>query len=793
MKISLNWLQNFVELTETDHETIKEVITARTAEVETMENTGAHLDGVVLGKVEKLMNHPNADKLQIARVNDGQNVLQVVCGGSNLKEGMKVAYAKIGAVVKWHGDQVVKMEKAKIRGEESSGMICASEEIELSEMFPKQQEKEIVNLSHLDAPIGTPLAKVLGLDDVVIDIDNHAITNRPDLFSHRGFAREFVANGLAKWKKGAMILPEIEAPHAPCPVEFKLTDPNLCSHYLAVYLTGIEVKESPDWMRHHLTACGVRPISNIVDITNYVMLELGMPSHAFDLDQIKGKTWTMRPSKKGEKVITLDEKEFELFEGITVFDDGNELFDLCGVMGGLHSGINQHTHRVLLHVPVYNPIVTRRAMRGLGQISDAAIIYEKGVDNELAIDALKRLIQLILEICPNARVASEVVQIKNYSSENRVIHLENERLTKMIGQEIPAKEVERILDHLGYELEKNSKGYAVTVPTWRYKDTAIQADIIEDVARIYGYDKIQPVLPEGSIRPAPVNARREYEKSVRQQLTAYHFNEIYTFAFTGPELIEKAGLKVDESSIEIENPISSDMSVMRQSLLPRTLETIADNLRYQKQFRLFELSRTYHKKGDGAEEKSALILASVGEDFRSLQGIAEDLGAELKPTNGTPPDYQHPGRTAQLTKRGQNIGFIYELHPLIAKNFDIKTRVMIAEIEMETIHGMNINHRKQYTEIPKYPAIQRDISLLIPKHNLAQHYFKAIEKTDKKLIQKVELIDEYTGNKIEADKRSLTYSITYQADDRTLTEEEVNEIHASVLENLKQQKAIIRD
>ncbi|MBN2096543.1 phenylalanine--tRNA ligase subunit beta, partial [Candidatus Peregrinibacteria bacterium] len=322
MKISLNWLQDFIDLTEKDNEKIKEIITARSAEVETMENAGAGLAGIILGKVDKLTPHPNADKLTLAMVDNGQEKIKVVCGGSNLKEGMKVAFAPLGTVVKWHGTDVMKLERVKIRGEESFGMICSSTEIGLEEMFPLKSEHEIVDLSHIDAPIGTPLAKALGLDDVVLDVDNHAITNRADLFSHRGFAREFVANGLGKWKKtdSASLIKEVggfQTTNTPAPINIKIKDPSLCPSYQAVYLTGIEVKESPDWMKKRLTACGIRPISNIVDITNYVMLELGMPMHAFDLDQVKGKEWVMRASKKGEKVITLDEEEVELIDGVT--------------------------------------------------------------------------------------------------------------------------------------------------------------------------------------------------------------------------------------------------------------------------------------------------------------------------------------------------------------------------------------------------------------------------------------------------------------------------------------------
>ncbi|MBI5754862.1 phenylalanine--tRNA ligase subunit beta [Candidatus Peregrinibacteria bacterium] len=794
MKISLNWLQNFVTLTEKNQDKIKEIITARSAEIETMENIGAHLDKVVLGRIEKIMPHPNADKLKITIVDNGEEKLKVVCGGSNLKEGMKVALAQLGAVVKWHGTEVVKMEKAKIRGEESFGMICASEEIGLQDMFPKKEEKEIVDLSHLDAPIGTPLAKVLGLDDTVIDIDNHAITHRADLFSHMGFAREFVACGLAKWKKSVGAGYTLPKTGSPAPITIEMESPELCRNYLGVYITGIDTKESPDWMKKRLSACGIRPISNLVDITNFVMLELGMPMHAFDLDQVKGKKWVMRKSKKGEKVVTLDQKEIELIEGVTILDDGNEIFDLCGIMGGFNSGIGIKTNRIWLHAPVYNPSLTRRAVRGMGTISDAAIIYEKGVDTELAKEGLARAIELILELCTNAKVASEVTHIQPHKSEKRELNLRDEQQERMIGFKIPAKDTKTILTNLGFGVTKAKGGYKIAVPSWRMNDVKGEADIIEEVARVYSYDKIPFTTPVAELKPISINSRRVLQKQIKDKLVSFGFNEIYTFAFLGTELLAKCGMKPDHGSISIANPISSDMSIMRQSLLPRTLQTVADNLRFQKQFRMYEITRTFHRKGENAEEKTGLIIASVGENFRDLQGVVENLGLSVEPMDSKEcQPHQHPGRAGALVFHGKKIGSVYEIHPQIEKNFDLKTRVTVAEVDFEALHELGAGQKIIYKELPKFPAIQLDVSLLIPKKQLAETFFHAIKKTDQALIKDIRLVDEYAGEKIEKDKRSLTFSITYRSDKETLTDIQVNAVHQKVLANLKTAGASIRD
>jgi len=796
MKISLNWLRDFVDFKEKNAHKLKDIITTNMAEVETMETIGGHLDKVIVGKIEQILPHPNADKLRIAMVSNGHHVLKVVCGGSNLKEGMKVALAELGAVVRWHGTEVVKMEKAKIRGEESFGMICAAEEIGLSEMFPKKEEKEIVDLSHIDAPIGTPLAKALGLEDTVLDIDNHAITHRADLFSHRGFAREFVAAGLAKWKKFRISNFEFRiSNHSPAPIEIKIQEPELCANYLGVYITGIEVKESPDWLKKRLSACGVRPLANIIDITNYVMLELGMPIHAFDLDQMKGKKWTMRRSRAGEKVVTLDQKEIELVDDVTVLDDGSEIFDLCGIMGGFNSGINIKTHRIWLHAPVYNPTLIRRAMRNLAQITEAGIIYEKGVDSELAYDGLKRASELILELCPNARIASKTIEIRPKKPLKRILTLSIKNLERLIGTLVPTKDIKRILEDLGFKTAKIKGGFKVTVPSWRLGDIEWEADIIEEVARVHGYDKIPAVLPQKEIRPISINHRRILEREIKDKLVSLGFNELYTFAFVGPELLAKCEMKPDHESIEIENPISSDMSLMRQSLLPRILEAIANNLRYKKHFRAFELNRTFHKKGDNTDEKYALVIASVGEGFRELQGVMENLGYILKPHAASSlKPWQHPGRCAELMARGQKSGIIYELHPQVERKFDLKTKVMIAEIDLDfdkTIE-MRESPKLAYHEIPKFPSIQLDVSIMIPRKNAAEHYTNAIAKTEHELIKDIQIIDEYEGDKIEKGQRSLTYSITYRSDKETLTDAQVTAIHQKVLENLKSQGANIR-
>ena len=503
--------------------------------------------------------------------------------------------------------------------------------------------------------------------------------------------------------------------------------------------------------------------------------------------------------KKVRKLVTLDEQKHKLNGDEIVLDDGNELFDLCGIMGGLNSGINQKTESVWLHSPVYHPTKIRKGMRGLGHISDASIIYEKGVDPALAEDGLNRAIELILELCPKAKIASKVTDVWNpprragVKQEKREIDLNMDRVNLMIGTEVKEKEIEKILTDLGFDAKKSKGGYKVGIPTFRMNDVKMEADLIEEVARIYGFNNIPYKVPVKEINPVSPNAGRRLAREVKESLVAQGFNEIYTFAFLGPELLGKCSMEVNDEMIEIANPISSDMSHMRTSLLPRMLETIADNLRYQNSFRLFEQSKNYFKKSENElNEPQSLIMASVGEDLRALQGAVESLGVQVMPKRSDGQPVQHPGRVGELVVRGQSVGFLYEVHPGILKNFDIKSRVAVAEVNLQAIMDMSIDTRRKYQEIPKYPSVQLDISMVIPKKNLAGDYHKAIAKTDQKLIANVDLIDEYTGDKIDADKRGLTYSVTYQAKDRTLTDQEVEAVHKQVLERLKKSGAEIR-
>ncbi len=790
MKISLNWLQDFITLKEKDPEVIKARLTAAVAEVETMETQGAHLKEVVVAEITEVSPHPNADMLRLVNVNDGAGTVKIVCGGSNLAPGMKVALAKIGAVVQWHGGETMQIKPTRIRGEESFGMICAAEEIGLGEMFAKKAEKEIVDLSHIKAAPGTPLAEALGLNDTVIHVDNHAITHRADLFSEIGFAREFVAASLAVWKK-RKDAPSLPKHRSPAPVSLKITNADLCPRYVGVYITGLSATPSPSWMQQRLEACGVRPLNVMVDVTNYVMLELGMPLHAFDLERVEGRAWTLRQSKAGEKVVTLDEKEHELPAGMIVLDDGKSIFDLCGIMGGVTSGITEKTTKVWLHAPVYNATLIRRAMRTLNHVSDAGIIYEKGVDPALAEKGLARAVELLLELCPGAKVASETVEMGKGPAKARSITLKQANLENLIGLKITSSEIKKTLQVLGFECKKAKNGLGVGVPGWR-GDVEGEADLIEEIARLHGYDKIPEIAPEVTMESPVELPRRKLERWLKERCAERGYDEILTFAFTGPALIQKTGQAPGHETIALQNPISEEMSLLRESLLPRTLETIEQNLRYQQNCNLFELSRVYRKEDDEAKEKSMLLIAATGDAFRRVQGDIESLDLTSQPLQKASPA-MHPGRRATLIKNNVEVGTLYEVHPSVLKAFDLKTRVTVAELDVTKCLEAGLLGTPKYQELPRFPGIRMDVSLLIPKKDLASSYRETIQKSGTPCLSDVAIIDEYAGTELGHEKRSITLSLTYQSPEKTLTDDEVKPLHQKVLSLLTSSGASIRE
>lgn len=810
MKISKKWLQEFVFLPDSlSAEELGKELTLRTVEVEGIEDQGKNLDHIVVAQIKSIEKHPNADKLRVCQVDAGTEIVQIVCGGSNLEVGMKVVLAKIGASVVWHGqgDPII-MEKATLRGMDSYGMICTSDEVGLLAMFPKKSDHEVVDLTHLKDNPGTLLAKALHLDDVTIEVDNKSLSNRPDLWGHIGMAREVATIYHKKFTVPAP--PEIKAGN-----EIKLAvsveDAVLCPRYMAVALTGIQIEASPEWMQKRLEACGIRPINNIVDITNYVMLELGQPCHAFDAKQISDHKIVVRRASENEKFITLDEKEHTLTSDMLMICDGEKSLALAGIMGGLHSGITESTSSVIFESATFEPGAIRKTSTRLGLRTDSSARFEKSLDPINAELGLKRLVELTQKICPQSKVASAVVDLYPKKPATKTIATSFEFLEGKIGMVLDHKKVVDILERLGFTIEKGKKGaLKITVPSWRAtKDISIAEDIVEEVVRIIGYENVPSTLPTFSITPPRQNAVKVLERQIKELLALeQNFTETYNYSFESPEWLQKLGVNTS-LHLELANPIAKDRPLIRRSLIPNLLENVESNLHRFNEIKMFETGRVYkiEEAGERVEAKSnellprqdtylGLVYAKkqdaipffvlskvVANIFAHLHVHADLVAAQDENSAATP--WVHGGRFAFIQVNGAIVGKITELHPLVAKNLGIEERVAFAEMNINIL-SENLKEEVSYVPLSLYPDVVRDIAFVVEKSAAHAAIVAQIKNADA-LIQKVELFDVYEGERLGENKKSMAYHITYGSNEKTLTTEEVDIAHKKVLETLQKQ------
>lgn len=799
MKISLSWLSDYVHFTEKDPYKIAEVLTLNSAEIENVEHYHEDFTNIVVGRIEEISKHPDADRLNVCRVNTGEEIVQVVCGGSNLYEKMVIAFAKPGAsfIFKEEEPPVV-IKQTKIRGQESNGMICAASELRLEKFFPMSDDYAVIDLSDLNFELGTPLANALDMEDFVFEVDNPSITHRPDLFSHRGFARECVANGLGTWKE----LPNLELPEASgsFPLNIDIKNKELVSRYSSIVINNVPVKDSPLWIKKRLDACGIRPISSHVDITNYVMLDVGMPSHAFDIDIIKGKNVTLRESAKGEQVTTLDGVTRTMPENTIVLEDEAGVFDLCGIMGGQRSSIGDETKNIWLHCAIFEKIRVRRSSLALGHRTDASTIFEKGVPTSSAIMGVQVAWKLIKEFYPQATLEYPVLDMVLKDEEKKVITISHEKINTVAGKSIDARIIKHNLEALGFGVVTNDENahFEVEVPSHRYGDINIPEDVIEEVIRTYGLNQIEADLPMVPTEVAHLPEDKQLARIVRSRMVDYGFYEAYNYSFLGQELLEKCMLRYDESYAKVQNYITEDTSIMRQDLFPRLMENLEQNLRYQSSVRLYELSRVYHLVDGKPVENKRLtaVMCDENYDFYNAKGVVEVLMASFGVSVEYMQDqqcqtYAHPGRAAVIMCDGVEIGRFAEVHPRVLKNFDIDKRVAFIDIDYDCLVEY-ADPQKKYTALPKFPDVTLDMNLVIDKKTPAENYRKIIQDTDNCLITNVSVIDEYQGGQLPEDKRSVTYRVVYNASDRTLTEEEVQNVHEVVLTNVQKEGAELR-
>ncbi|OGH66709.1 MAG: phenylalanine--tRNA ligase subunit beta [Candidatus Magasanikbacteria bacterium RIFCSPHIGHO2_02_FULL_41_13] len=808
MKISKKWLQEFVFLPDSlSAEELGKELTLRTVEVEGVEDQAKNLNHIIVAQIKSIEKHPNADKLRVCQVDAGVEIVQIVCGGSNLEVGMKVVLAKIGATVLWHGqgDPII-MEKATLRGVDSYGMICTSDEVGLLAMFPKKDDHEVVDLTHLKDKAGTPLAKALHLDDVSIEVDNKSLSNRPDLWGHIGMAREVATIYHKKFTVATP--PEIKA-GSEMKLSVTVEDATLCPRYMAVALSGIHVEASPGWMQKRLEACGIRPINNIVDITNYVMLEIGQPCHAFDASKIAEQKIIVRRAKEAEKFVTLDQKEHTLTSDMLMIADGEKSLALAGIMGGLHSGINENTTSIVFESATFEAGSIRKTSTRLGLRTDSSARFEKSLDPVNALLALRRLVELTLQICKGSAVASPVVDLYPKKPGAKIIATSFEFLEGKIGMSLDHKKVVDILERLGFTIEKGKKGaLKITVPSWRAtKDISIAEDIVEEVIRIIGYENVPSTLPVFSITPPRQNSVKVLERKIKELLALEScFTETYNYSFESPEWLQKLG--VDSSlHLELENPIAKDRPLIRRSLIPNLIENVESNLHRFDEIKMFETGRVYkieeagervEAKDDGllprqdtylglvyakkSETTPFFVLSKVIADvFARLHVAVEIIPAENESFAATP--FVHPGRFAFLKVAGTIVGRMSELHPSTAKNLGISQRLAFGEINLNILSDHQLEE-VSYSPLSVYPDVVRDIAIVLEKNVMHANLVAALRSVDP-LIVSVELFDVYEGERLGENKKSMAYHITYRDTQKTLTTAEVDDVHKKVLDTLQ--------
>lgn len=785
MLISKKWLSEFVKLPDgvSDFD-LAAKLTLSTVEVEKVIDQAAAMDKMVLGLVVACAVHPNADRLKICSVDVGDRMVQIVCGGTNVAQGMRVAVALAGSKVKWHGEgDLVELSNTKIRGEKSEGMICAGIEIGIEKSG--EGEHEIMDLSSVDAAPGTPLAKALGRDDVTFEIEHKSLTNRPDLMGHFGMAREVAA----LYRVALLEQPGVRGKDPVVPgiaLTVSISDPTLCPRYRAVALDGIVVAPSPAWLRARLSSCGVRSINNVVDVTNFVMLELGQPMHAFDADKIGGDKIeiVVRAATKGEKVPCLDDATYAVDEGALLITDGKNPIAIAGVMGGKESAVTDATTRIVFESANFSPVSVRKTSTKLALRSESSARFEKSLDPAQCAAALDRAVALLVELCPTARIVSNVVDEYPNPPKPVVVELSPAQVGGLLGVEISSEDIVDILSRLGFVASLPS----VTIPSWRAtKDVQIKEDVIEEVARIYGYDRIPSTLPTFSIVPPPQDPVRLFARAMRRTLSVgLGATEVYRYAYVSPETIAKLGF-VATDHVKLANPLAADRPYLAQSLLPNLLESVADNHRAAPTVSIFEVDRVFFGVGEDEQPYHLAMAYSTTGDEKPFATVRENVrvllsSAGLDVSFGPVTNlgsWMHPGRSADILVGGKKFGIVAESSPEASQSLGIDRRVAVAEMNLSMLSAVVATPRT-FCSIPTFPSATRDLAFVV-SDRVAYGDIESALRSASKLLASVELFDVYRGKGVEDGKKSVAVHLQFSAPDRTLSSEEADREVAAIV------------
>lgn len=787
MKLPLGWINDYTDIKDTKPHEFAEAMTMSGSKVEGVEEMGADIQNVVAGKILKMEKHKNADTLWVCQVSVGDETIQVVTGAQNVKEGDLVPVAKSGALLPGG----IKIKAGKLRGEESKGMLCSHAELglELSD-YPGAHEDGILIFEDDYAP-GTDVKKILGLSDSVIEFE--ITSNRPDCLSVIGLAREAAATYGRPFK-----IPEVKVSggggRAEDYIKVSVEAPDLCPRYTARVVRNVKIGPSPKWLRDRLTACGVRPINNIVDITNYVMLEYGQPMHAFDREYLKGGEIVVRRARDGEEITTLDGIKRTLAGSMLVIADGERAVAVAGVMGGENSEISESTKNIVFESASFEKTSVRLTSKGLGLRTESSSRFEKGLDSELTLLAINRACELV-EMLGAGEVADGIIDVRNDKRERKTLPFEPEKINRLLGTQIDTDFMVKTLRSLDFYVDTDNM--QITCPTYR-EDVLGFADIAEEVARIYGYNNIPSTPMSGAATVGLLTFEQEIKERICNTLSMLGCYEVVTYSFTHPKSLAMIERENElEGCIRISNPLGEENSIMRNNMLHSMLEVLATNQNQRNQnIRIFEIGTVYKAEelpltALPREEKVLAVAGCEGMDFYDLKGLIEELFTVLKVFDyefrpeSQNPSY-HPGAAAAVWVGGQCAGIIGEVHPDVLDRYSIDGAAYVAELAFDKILA-GVNKSVKYKQLNRYPAVSRDIAVLIDDHVLAADVEKVIRKYAGKTLEELKLFDVYKGKQIPEGKKSMAYSATFRAADKTLNESDVNKTMEKILTMLSKE------
>ena len=785
MKLPMSWLSDYTDISGVSPKEYADKITMSGSKVEGVENLGADIDKVVVGKVIKCEMHPDSDHLHVCMVDVGENEpLQIVCGAPNVAEGQKVPVALNGSLLPGG----VKIKKGKLRGVVSNGMICSHEELGIEPSRLGYEPEYGILVLPEDAEIGSDVKDLFGLNENVVEFE--ITSNRPDCFSIIGLARETAAT----FRKPFGI-PQVSFNECGGDINdmiaVEILDKDKCKRYNARIVENVKIGPSPAWMRERLEACGVRAINNIVDITNYVLLEYGQPMHAFDIRDIAGGKITIRRAEDGEQIQTLDGQDRKLINDDLVIADESGAIAIAGVMGGFNSEIKPDTTTVVFESAMFDAASVRLTAQRVGLRTEASSRYEKGLDYHNTVPAIERACQLVEMLGCGENVSGMIDVMGNTEGETKIA-FRPDKINAFLGTDISESEMIRILTAL--EVKVDTDTMTLIPPSFR-PDLQAEADIAEEIARFHGYDVIPTTLLRGETTLGIKTGRQTAADLINETLTSQGMYEIYTYTFQSPSILDKLHIPADSdlrNNVKIANPLGEDTSVMRTTMAGSMLEILSRNYNYRnKSAKLFELGKVYRPNGAGElpDEPQVLMLGMYGGvDFYDIKGACEELfermhikNVEFEAVSDNP--VYHPGRTAKIMIGGKYAGIIGEVHPAVLREFEIGTKAYIGELDFEVIYNA-ANSNVKYVPLTKYPAVTRDFSILIDKKTPVAEIEKVMKKAAGKLLSHLELSDVYTGEQIPSDKKSVMYKAEFKAPDRSLTGEEADNLHAKIVKAL---------